>query len=516
MIARRGIGILAVLMLLSGLFFSQSVDAFTAKNFDSDAALQKSALTSGGVQYTLIQSDGKDMFIVDQSGNAVLDSAKISQILKDDLMANSGYSAKVSQAKSDMNAFEATRQVGDAYCHQLTGTTSLPATNAEEAKTACQANPNCQAGLYNAQNSMELVTSWYTNSSAVASDVSAFVQNADSLSSSKSAVDSELALLTKIESEVSNMESNLLFKTQIGEGGYEYCPKINYSSDKLASIRSSLAAMSDVQSQISQADGRASALLANSNAQLNYSANRVQLSDALKKKALSESAQIRLDFESLNANVQLSAMEPSIALLEEYSANISNLEEQGKYAKAIALEKPFDQLFADTDSSLNSLKTKYAALTASVKSEKAKIASAKLAVSGDALTTLAGLDAQVSAIEGKTKGQMSTGDISSYSSQLASIDTQVNGVVAQAALSGNTRAPASMSQPAGAQSASIAGMALPAFLSFIPQEYVVGAVVVAVVAIIIALAIIMFVVKKLFFSKGRKQDDAKGKSAKEK
>ncbi|MFA5106519.1 MAG: hypothetical protein WC506_06195 [Candidatus Micrarchaeia archaeon] len=506
----RSFYLLAVMLLFFGVAFSQTIENFTGTYFDSDVTIQKDVLDSSGLQYTLISVEGKEVFVLDPSNSPVLDSAKIGQILKDDLIHDSNYQAKISQVKSAMSQFEATRQENDSYCKQLTGTTNLPANNEEEAKTACQANPNCQMGLYNAPDAMAYVVSWYTNSTAITSDDSQFIKNADSLSSSKAAVDSELALLTKIETEVSNIESNILFQTQLGEGGYEYCPKVDYSKPSLASVRSTLMSMEDTMAQIQQAGDRAANIVSNSNAQIAYASQRSPLADALKKKAFEESAQLRLDFDNLNSKVDMAGLEPNVALLEEYSANISKLAAAGSYSKAMSLEAPFDSLYAGTQSDLAAQKNRYDKLTASLKATKDKIASARQALTGPALDSIDAIDAQASQIEGATKTQMSPSDVASYATQLAGLDTQINEVVAQAALSGNAKAPPSSSQQETVPSASLFGIALPSAFAGVPQAYLIAGAVVALVFIIAIIAVVLSLVKSLLGKgskgKGREPD----------
>ncbi len=518
MIVNRSISILAILMLFSGIIFSQtSFDKFTTTYFDSDVVLQKDVLDSSGIQYTLVKFNGKDYFVLDQSSSPVVDKAKIATILKDDLLHDSNFAAKMSQVKSDMGAFETARLINDSDCRRLTGTTGLPANDVEEAKRACQANPNCQMGFYNAPNAMELTVSWYTNSTTLSTDVAEFIKNADSLSASKQNVASQLALLSKIEGKVSNMETNIMFLTQLGEGGYEYCSKIDYSKPTLASIRSSLESMQTVMGQVETVDSWASTIVTNSNSQSEYAKNKAPFADALKSKTLASSSQLRLDFDELNSKVNMASLGAKVTLLEDYSKNISKLSSEGKYSQAMALEKPFNTLFADTESEFKTQKNKYAALSASLKSTKAKIASAKQAVSGDSLAKLAGYEAQVSEIEGKTKSQMATDEVSSYSSRLATIDSEVNGVIAQAALSGNTKAPATTQDAAGSAAASVAGIALPSFIPVIPSEYIIGAVVVVGLVFVIFVVGIILVVKKLFFSKGKPAEKtAEHKDAKKK
>ncbi len=515
--AARNIYALAVILLVSGAVFAQSFDSFTSKYFDSDVAVQKAVLDSSGVQYTLVSAGGKEVFVLDPSNSPVLDSSKIEQILKDSLIHDSNYMSLVSEVKSDMNQFESVRQQNDSYCRQLTGTTNLPCTTLDECKTACQSNPNCQSGLYNAPNSMEDVLSWYTNTTAITSDVSAFVKNADSLSQSKSAVDSETALLAKIQSETANIQGNELFKTQIGEGGYEYCPKVDYSPALLSQVGSDLQKMGTVMAQIQQVSDRAAAIVSNSNSQIAYAQQRQPLADALEKKTLGESAQLRLDFNDLNSKVSMPNLESNVATLEEYSSNVSDLVSQGKYSKAMAIEAPFDSLYASTESDLAVQKNRYSSLTASLKAVKGKIAAARQALTGSSLDQINSIDSQVSQVEGAMNTQMSSSDLSSYSSKLAGYDTQINQVVAQAALSGNAKAPASSQQEAP-QQASLFGIALPAIFAGVPQPYLIaGAIVVALFVIAILVLAVSFA-RSLFGGKkhGKGLADASGKHGKRK
>lgn len=500
--AKSGFYLLAAMLLFFGIAFSQTLENFTNSYFDSGVSVQKDILDSSGVQYTLITVDGKDVFVVSPQYSPVLDAAKVEQILKDDIVHDSNFNAKASQVKSAMQQFEAARQLNDSYCRQLTGTTSLPANNEEEAKTACQANPNCQMGLYNAPDAMAYIVSWYTNSSAITSDVSTFVNNADSLSSSKAAVDSEIALLTKIESEVVNIESNTLFKTQIGEGGYEYCPKVDYSKQTLASVRATLGQMKSVMEQLDMADEHAAEIVANSNAQISYASERSPLADALKKKAFEESAQLRIDYDELNSKVSLDSLEPNVAMLEKYSTNISKLASEGKYSEAMSLEKPFDSLYAGVQADLAAQKAKYDKLASSLKATKEKIATARQALTGPSLDQIDEIDQETSQVEGAMKDRISSSDIASYSTQLASLDTRINEVVAQAALSGTAK-PVTSGQPVAVEQASLFGIALPAAFAGIPQTYLIAGAVVIVIFALAILALIVSLVKSLL-GKGRR------------
>ena len=443
--------VLLAAFLLAGAFAgslraSAITDLFVQANFDSDAQVQQLPVWVPEGNYTLLASNGTEIFMLDQNATPVADHALLESILRGYIFAKSNYTASAQGAKRQIAQFNAMRQSGDLNCKRLTGIDKLPCFDHDSCLRACFAVPICTDNFQNTPGYLDEALSWNQQSSQLDLAASQFSAGIDGMNQGAGAVQGEIVLLDSINLHVAAINANKIFLAQ-GQGGFEFCAPINFSPDGMAALEANLTGLRDGLSQLDNASAEAASILASGQSQLDYIKNRPAKFAALKSAAEQKSKELRNNYTQLNKKINVTYLEPQVLLVENISSEISAFGANGQFAKAFGLEDTFAVSMGGAQSAMGGVQKNYSDALAYSQALSKKFDTAQSTITDNAsLETILLLRANFTNEQNVLGSKMEISALDGASDGMHGINARLNDIIASQTLAGNITAPPAQEQ----------------------------------------------------------------------
>jgi hypothetical protein len=371
----------AIMLLSSAAFASQSpLEKFLNASFEPGQDVQVQPLLASG-SFVLVKADGVETYAVDaQAGKAVEGKQQLQALLQEDAASRTSYAAMLSSALSLQADVESAKADQEAKCMQYTGTDMHECTDKESCTISCLSVPLCSTPLYS-DGFWEAILDWTTSRKAFGAALLAYAEGIDSIQSDASAIDSKLKIANQLEALALNMTKNPLFLNRTDEGCsgsgparcFEFCPKVNYSLERIRREKQNLAALKSAVAEISAQPARADAILEAGARQDSYLASRGRRFEEMRLKMQSDIKKLKGRADGLSARVNDSAIQPLLSSLENLSASIVEMGGSGRYRQAFASEAPYNQTLEQLSSRIDSDEAAYSSVSKALADLRAQL-----------------------------------------------------------------------------------------------------------------------------------------------
>lgn len=371
----------AAIAVFCSLPFAVPLEKFLNTSFEPGQSVGAKALAAPG-SLLLIVADGTETYVFDSdAGAAVADKQKLQGLLVADSKSSSGFESKVSSALALESEVKNAKNKSEAECMRLTGMEMHECTDKDTCVLACMSNPNCVNVLYG-DGFWEAMLDWANAKKKFDSSLSSYAQGIEAVKSDSAAIDSKSAVLDNLLSTASNISANPVFldRNDPGCSGsnatlrcFEYCHKINYSSDRLAAEKQNLASLKAALGAVQQQPARAEAILASGAKNDLYLSTRGKDFAELRLKAQNDVKRLNASYEAMSKKVKDAEIPPMIDALSALSAKILADGEAGSYRKALSQKDAFLQESDEINDRMSSDLAKLESVTSEISSLQDKV-----------------------------------------------------------------------------------------------------------------------------------------------
>ncbi|VVC01650.1 Uncharacterised protein [uncultured archaeon] len=375
--------LLLALLLLPALFAAQTpLQKFLNSSFEPDQSVSAQPLASPG-QYYLVSAGGLEAYVVDgSSGSAVLDRARLVEILSDDSRSKSGLDAKASAALGLDEEIASAKDAGEKKCMQYLGLDMHPCSDRESCIRSCFSVPQCSAGPLYSDGFLEAFMEWNAGRQRFDSLLMSYSDSQEKMLEDASLIDQKAALLSELSALSANLSKNAIFLNRSDEGCggggtvrcYEYCPKVNYSASRIDAGRQNLASLKSALASLQSQPVRAEGILNRSLQNDNYLSSRGRLYEEFRLGMQKKVRDLNLSAESLSRRVWDREVDLLISSLSNYSAGVAADAAAGLYRKALAAKPAFESRAKAISDRISSDQSRAGLLDAKLSSLEKKIA----------------------------------------------------------------------------------------------------------------------------------------------
>ena len=371
----------AAIAVFCSLSFAVPLEKFINTSFEPDQKVETKGLAAPG-NFLVISADGNETYVFDSDAGAVVaDRQKLQDLLVADSRSSSSFESKVSSALALESDVKNAKNKSEFECMRLTGMEMHECTDKDTCVLACKSNPNCDTILY-ADGFWEAMLDWANAKRKFDSSLASYAQGIEAVSTDAAAIDSKSAVLGDLLSTASNISANTMFLTRTDPGCagsnatlrcFEYCHKINYSSDRLASEKQNLASLKAALAAVQQQPARADAILASGAKNDLYLSIRGKDFAELRLKAQNDVKKLNASYSDMSKKVKDGEIAPMIDSLSALSAKIIAGGDAGLYRKALSQKDAFLQKSKEISDRMGSDLAKLDAVTKDIDSLSDKV-----------------------------------------------------------------------------------------------------------------------------------------------
>jgi len=421
------------MVLLSALQTARasSVDDLIRNYTEPDNALLKEDIAIGSGNFVLVTINGDETLLINKGTLSIVrDEGSIKSILTDHLYASLGYDSRLSAISSLVDDYNKSRYPEEDKCRQYTGTDRYECTSKEACIVACLSVPLC-SGIYAAANFIDSVMNWSDETSKIDENLAGFTGGIDGIKEGGKAIDDEIEELDGIkEASLRNKENLLLLN--LSEGGFEFCPKINYGINSLDEAIDGLEGLKDDLDALDEIPGRAKDIKERTEQQITYIETRGEKYASLSEKVLKTKNELSGKANGLLLLVNSADVEGKLSALRNISDEITGLGDKGCYGTAFSKEGDFLSKASSLNSSVSTISKRYDVLLEAKKRCLQKIANATTIVGANDTElneSLAALNAKYSNITKKLLSPIQPDEIITTTEELNNISSSVNELI---------------------------------------------------------------------------------------
>ena len=450
----------AVLLLLPLAFATQiPLQKFLNASFEPDQNVTVQPLLSSG-SYVIVSANGHETYAVNsQSGKPLNDAAALASMLQSDVQNSTGFDAKLASAQSFAQQVQSAKNLTERQCMQYTGTDMHECTDKQTCTVACFAVPQCVGGPLYSDGFWEAMLDWNTGRKNFDSLLSSYSSGIGAISSDQSAISQEIGILNSLEAQSQNFTQNPLFLNQTDPGCsdgsrrcFEYCAKIDYSSNLTALQIQNLQSLKASVLQISQQPARANAILAAAKANDDYLSTRGSNYQNFRLEMENTINALKGRAASLQKNMTDPQISPLLDALSNMSASINAQADAGYYKAALAQKTSFEQQANTISGDMDADAAAYNSLSAKLASLNDKITKGEKIIGNDSASAYR---ANVTSLTAILSSKPTSDQLAAASSQADAVTSALTEEIAAKALGENatpqpvpTPAPAPAPAPA--------------------------------------------------------------------
>lgn len=371
------VGFLLLMLLAAQLPIVQAsaVDDFIAGYTEPDDAVAKEDIAIERGNFVLVTVDGDETFLVDKETiSFVRDEGVIRDILADHLYACLEYDSRISAVSSLLDDYNESRYPEEDTCRQYTGTSTYECVDRETCIVACLSVPLC-SGIYGVEHFIDCMLNWTTETRRIDENMRGFRENIHRVREGGEAVDDEIERLEEIrEASLRNKENLLLL--DLYDGGFDFCPKINYSIEAIDGAIDKLEELKDDLDALDEIQGRAKGIKEGTDSRISYMETREERYASLKEKVLRTKNELAREANGLLLLVNSTDVEGKLSSLIGISDEIIVLGVSGCYRTAFSKEGDFLTASSSLNSTTATISKRYNLLLDAKKRCRQKIADA--------------------------------------------------------------------------------------------------------------------------------------------
>lgn len=339
-----------VFMLLPAIFAAPTpLQKFLDSSFEPDQNVQTQALFAAG-NYALVTADGVEAYVADAgTGTAVKDRQRLQEILSADTKNRRGFASKLSLALGLDEAVLAAKKNDEEKCVQYLGLEMHPCTDRESCIISCFSVPQCSGGPLYSDGFLEAFMDWNAIRQRFDSLILAYSNRQERMADDASAIDQKIAILDELSPLASNLSKNPIFLNRSDEGCsgggvarcYEYCPKVDYSAEKIAAGRQNLAGLKSALESLHRQGLRAEGILNRSEQNDAYLSSRGRDYEEFRLDMLQQIRNLNESAEALSKMVLDPEVDALIGSLSNFSSGVAADGDGGLYRKALGKKPAF-------------------------------------------------------------------------------------------------------------------------------------------------------------------------------
>ena len=254
----------------------------------------------------LVRINDAEIFLLnDTAGQPITDYDTVYRFLDADFYRSSNYSKKIDSVMETVDRFDSGKQ-WEWLCKRMTGLDTHNCTSMETCIVSCNAVPICQEIVYSAGVVESILD--YSNQLAAYNQsfaaLKADLQQAKTANSAQPAVDE----FKKFNSIVSAIDNSKLFDEC--RSCYGICRAYNWSRADLKLISTWMSQLAELDKAHSKLGNRTAALIANTNATIDYLTARSGIKDRLASKIQAMEGNLTDDFNRTSSVVGVSELVP--------------------------------------------------------------------------------------------------------------------------------------------------------------------------------------------------------------
>ena len=383
--------IFLMMLILPLAFAAQSpLEKFLNASFEPDQSLQTSPLQPGG-NYIIISADAKETYIFNlQTGKPLSDRTTMEALLAADTKNRTGFEAKLSSALLFAQNASAAKDKDEKKCMQYTGTDMHDCHDKDSCILACLAVPLCSTPLYS-DGFWEAMLDWTKGRKKFDSLLLSYDEGWDSISTSPSAIDSRLAVLDSLSAQEKNISKNPLFLNRTDEGCagggsarcFEFCPKIDYSSTRIAAQKQNLQLLRSSLEQVQKQPARALAISENGRLNDDYLESRGRNWEEFRLRMYNALWKLSGRATELSKNVTDPRIAPLLETLSNLSSSIVAKAGAGYYRSALAQREEFESLQSELSGTIDSDSKAHSGTLAAIASALERVGKAEKVIGKD-------------------------------------------------------------------------------------------------------------------------------------
>lgn len=361
---------LALIMLLSASAFASQapLEKFLNGSFEPGQRVETTLLAADGSfispasgPFYLVAADGVETYVLDAPSGKTVESPYLSALLEYDAINSTGYQQKLDRALAFPGEAAAAKNEAERKCMQYTGTDMHPCFDKQSCTIACFAVPLCSTPLYS-DGFWEAMLDWTKSRENFTSLLADYENGLAGVGTYGSVLDYKSGLLDSLSATAQNISKNPLFLNRTDEGCagggtvrcFEFCPKIDYSSARIAAQKQNLAQLKQAMAAVSGQKARAEAIEKAGQKNDEYLSSRGRDYQELRLYMLNTEKRLQARGIYLSKNVTDPELAPLLESLSGISSSIQAKADSGRYRAALAGRKEFEAKEAETEGRMDS------------------------------------------------------------------------------------------------------------------------------------------------------------------
>ncbi|MEM2963090.1 MAG: hypothetical protein QXN01_01185 [Candidatus Anstonellales archaeon] len=425
-------------MMFFATLFSFSINEFLEKNTEPSDLIEKIPLMSNESSLVLIKINGKETYIYSQDIGGALESVdEIKKALINDAYLKRGYQGVVGRALSSLRKFRSGKEDLEGRCDRYLGVDKKPCKDKESCLVACFAVPLC-SGVINANGFWEAMLDYTQKKDRLNNELYEAEKILENFEESK--LEELVSRLNNIISISSNLSQNGIFLNRTDPGCdrfdsrcFEYCPKINYSTEELVASKNELGALRVLFLSSAEQEERAVKIAQKTAEQKKYFEERIEKFSKLKDSVSKRIQKIVNASDEILRNLTSQELVDGKANLSAIGDEILALGREGDYRQAFGKEDEFEALASNVERKIEELKLRYSNLIKRYEEISKKYASeARFIEPGSEIEEL------YLSISKSLSSRINNSEIDMKLADIDNLDAKLNKIISEAALSGKS------------------------------------------------------------------------------
>ena len=432
--------LIAFIAAFTSLLFPAALEKFLNRSFEPGPSVQTAPFASSA-RYVLVSADGIETYVFDISNGApVSDAGTLEAILTIDVKNRSNYAYKLESALGFPAAVRKAKETNESKCMQYTGVDKRQCSDFESCKISCLSVPLCEMSAYHADGFVETMLDWNQARQGLDILLSDYEAGLGSVASSTSQIDSKSSMLSIMAELSSVLSSNTIFlnRTDPGCAGsnaalrcFEYCPKADYSAERIAAQKANLASLKSLLLEISRQKSRASAMLSAGQENEAYLSSRAGDYQEFSMEMYNGIRKLNSSLPAYLEKVDDAETTLLLASLSGFFAQADSYADAGMYRKALSQKPLYEGMQKNISGRMKSGTADFDNLTASFSAFDSKVQKASGLIGAQ---RAAGYVARGEEIKAIAKPPATLEEISTAKKTLSALEAELYGEVSANAL----------------------------------------------------------------------------------
>ncbi|MEM3364289.1 MAG: hypothetical protein QXS93_02145 [Candidatus Micrarchaeia archaeon] len=410
--------IIAVMVFAVG--FAASPAQVAGEYIEPQEKYELNKLSAWGKDYWIITVDGVEMMMIGDDSKVMMDTDSIAAVLVQNIWETSGVDEKTARIRELIRAFNESEYPERVVCERITGVDAMPCYDKESCIKACYRVPLCAMQIRD--DLIYSIMSWNIQRKAVDNSILAASEKAKNPKTEEDY--RELCrLIQNMSDTMKIMDDNKLYD-------YPYCEEMHPTYDNANEAKGLCEDIVTTLATVPQARERAAKIKVQTDTRIKYLETR-------EKTYLEEYGAVYDLYNSIKsmyskADWKDNATEASIKSAENYTTEISQLKNDGKYKLAIKLAGQYKSILTNLKAEVQMTNAQYELMKSKAKADLDAIVNARKKLNGTKYDkNLTNYSNEIKEVLGR---KVNKSEITELTKRMDEIDASVKMMVAEAVL----------------------------------------------------------------------------------